>query len=136
MTNKFKINPKYLILLVVLMIGLSFASVPLYDLFCRVTGFGGTTQKAENSPNKILNKTSLRNKKEFVNHKILDCMGDLYLSGYKIIGKIKCSQGGHKLTNDLLRKVFADKSNYSIIEIDEKSVPHTLINKQKLKSIA
>jgi|TARA_A100001011_G_scaffold78763_1_gene81386 cytochrome c oxidase assembly protein subunit 11 len=56
-TNKFKINPKYLILLVVLMIGLSFASVPLYDLFCRVTGFGGTTQKAENSPNKILNKT-------------------------------------------------------------------------------
>ncbi len=86
--------------------------------------------------NKILNKTSLRNKKEFVNHKILDCMGDLYLSGYKIIGKIKCSQGGHKLTNDLLRKVFADKSNYSIIEIDEKSVPHTLIHKQKLKSIA
>ena len=57
MTNKFKINPKYLILLVALMIGLSFASVPLYDLFCRVTGFGGTTQKAENSPNKILNKT-------------------------------------------------------------------------------
>ena len=85
---------------------------------------------------KILNDSLLRNSKEFVNHKILDCMGDLYLSGYKIIGKIKCSQGGHKLTNDLLRKVFADKSNYSIIEIDEKSVPHTLINKQKLKSIA
>ena len=85
---------------------------------------------------KILNDSPLRNSKEFVNHKILDCMGDLYLSGYKIIGKIKCSQGGHKLTNDLLRKVFADKSNYSIIEIDEKSVPHTLIHKQKLKSIA
>jgi len=85
---------------------------------------------------KILNNSPLRNSKEFVNHKILDCMGDLYLSGYKIIGKIKCSQGGHKLTNDLLRKVFADKSNYSIIEIDEKSVPHTLIHKQKLKSIA
>ncbi len=85
---------------------------------------------------KLLNETPLRNDKEFVNHKILDCMGDLYLSGYKIIGKIKCSQGGHKLTNDLLRKVFEDKSNYSIIEIDEKSVPHTLIHKQKLKSIA
>ena len=86
--------------------------------------------------NKILNKDPLRNTKEFVNHKILDCMGDLYLSGYKIIGKLKCSQGGHKLTNDLLRKVFLDKNNYSILEIDEKTVPHTLINKQKLKSIA
>ena len=86
--------------------------------------------------NKILNDTALRNDKEFVNHKILDCMGDLYLSGYKIIGKVKCSQGGHKLTNDLLRKVFLDKKNYSILEIDEKTVPHTLINKQKLKSIA
>ena len=38
--------------------------------------------------NKILNEEGLRNKKEFVNHKILDCMGDLYLAGYKIIGKI------------------------------------------------
>ena len=36
---------------------------------------------------KILNENGLRNKKEFVNHKILDCMGDLYLTGYKIIGK-------------------------------------------------
>ena len=86
--------------------------------------------------NKILNNTGLRNDKEFVNHKILDCMGDLYLSGCKIIGKVKCSQGGHKLTNDLLRKVFLDKKNYSILEIDEKTVPHTLINKQKFKSIA
>ena len=85
---------------------------------------------------KVINEDQLRNEKEFVNHKILDCMGDLYLSGYKIIGKIKCSQGGHKLTNDLLRKVFLDKKNYSILEIDGKTVPHTLINKQKLKSIA
>ena len=86
--------------------------------------------------NKILNKENLRNKKEFVNHKILDCMGDLFLSGYRIIGKLKCSQGGHKLTNDLLREVFNDKKNYSILEIDGKSVPHTLINKENLKSIA
>ncbi len=84
----------------------------------------------------ILNKEKLRNKLEFVNHKILDCMGDIFLSGYKIIGKIVCSQGGHKLTNDLLRKVFLDKSNFNIIEINEKTLPHTLINKQKLKDIA
>ena len=86
--------------------------------------------------NEVLNENGLRNKKEFVNHKILDCMGDLYLSGYKIIGKLVCSQGGHKLTNDLLRKVFSDKRNYSVIEIEEKSVPHSYINKFLLKSIA
>ena len=84
----------------------------------------------------VLNKDGLRNKKEFVNHKILDCIGDVYLSGYKIVGKIKCTHGGHKLTNQLLRKVFSDKNNYSIIEISEKSLPNTLINKGYLKSIA
>jgi UDP-3-O-[3-hydroxymyristoyl] N-acetylglucosamine deacetylase len=86
--------------------------------------------------NKILNKDGLRNEKEFVNHKILDCMGDLYLSGYKIIGNIKCSQGGHKLTNQLLRKVFENKKNFSLVEIKETNLPHTLINKVDLRSIA
>jgi len=86
--------------------------------------------------NQIMNKEGLRNKKEFVNHKILDCMGDLYLAGYKIIGKIICSQGGHKLTNQLLRKAFQDKNNFSIIEIKEKSLPHTFINKGNLRAIA
>ena len=65
--------------------------------------------------NEILNEKGLRNEKEFVNHKILDCMGDLYLAGYKIIGKIICSQGGHKLTNQLLRKVFENDDNFLLI---------------------
>ena len=86
--------------------------------------------------NEILNKEKMRNSLEFVNHKILDCMGYLYLSGYKVIGKLSCSQGGHKLTNDLLRKVFADKSNFSLVEIDEKTLSPTLINKQNLELIA
>ena len=86
--------------------------------------------------NKILNKEGLRNKKEFVNHKILDCIGDLYLLGHKVVGKIKCSGGGHKLTNELLRKVFQDNSNFSIVEIKEKNIPHSFINKNFLKSIA
>jgi UDP-3-O-[3-hydroxymyristoyl] N-acetylglucosamine deacetylase len=86
--------------------------------------------------NKILNEKGLRNKKEFVNHKILDCMGDLYLAGYKIIGKIICSRGGHKLTNQLLRKVFENNENFSLIEIKEKNLPHTFINKSHLRSIA
>jgi UDP-3-O-[3-hydroxymyristoyl] N-acetylglucosamine deacetylase len=86
--------------------------------------------------NKILNNEKLRNNLEFVNHKILDCMGDLYLSKYKIIGKVFCSQGGHKLTNDLLRKVFLDKSNYSILELDERTLSPVLFNRNNLRSIA
>ena len=85
---------------------------------------------------KVLNKGGLRNKKEFVNHKILDCIGDLYTSGYRIVGNIKCSQGGHYLTNCLLKKVFEKNDNFSLIEIKEKNLPYTLINKTVLKSIA
>lgn len=85
---------------------------------------------------KILNESGLRNKKEFVNHKILDCMGDIYLSGYRIIGKIKCSQGGHKLTNDLMRKVFEKNDNFSLVEINEKNLPNAIFGRQYLKSIA
>jgi len=85
---------------------------------------------------KILNKNGLRNKNEFVNHKILDCIGDLYTSGYRIIGSLKCNQGGHYLTNKLLRQIFDDKNNFSIVEIKERFLPHSLINKILLRSIA
>ncbi len=84
----------------------------------------------------ILNPEGLRNKKEFVNHKILDCIGDLYTCGFRMIASIQCSQGGHYLTNQLLRKVFENKENFSIIEIKEKNLPHTLINRNFLRSIA
>ena len=86
--------------------------------------------------NEILNKEGLRNPKEFVNHKILDCIGDLYTSGYRIVGNVICSQGGHYLTNQILRKVFSNNKNFSIIEIRERNLPHSLINKSLLKSIA
>jgi UDP-3-O-[3-hydroxymyristoyl] N-acetylglucosamine deacetylase len=100
-------------------------------------GKGGSLQNAiVVNDNEILNPEGLRNDKEFVNHKILDCIGDLYTSGYRIIAKIKCSQGGHYLTNQLLRKVFENKENFSILEIKEKNLPHTLINRNLLKSIA
>jgi len=84
----------------------------------------------------VLNKDGLRNEKEFVNHKILDCIGDLYTSGYRMLGNVVCSQGGHYLTNQLLKKVFESNKNFSIIEIKEKSLPNTLINKNLLRSIA
>ena len=86
--------------------------------------------------NEILNSEGLRNEKEFVNHKILDCIGDLYTAGYRIIASVDCSQGGHYLTNQLLRKVFKNKENFSILEIKEKNLPHNLINRNLLKSIA
>jgi len=86
--------------------------------------------------NEILNPKGLRNKKEFVNHKILDCLGDLYTSGYRLIASIQCSQGGHYFTNQLLRKLFKNKENFSILEIKEKNLPHSLINKTLLRSIA
>ena len=100
-------------------------------------GKGGSLENAlVVKGNSLLNDDSLRNEKEFVNHKILDCMGDLYLSGYKIIGSLTCSQGGHNLTNKLLRKLFSDQKNYSLIEIKGKNLPHSLANKNHLRSIA
>ena len=86
--------------------------------------------------NEILNKNGLRNSKEFVNHKILDCMGDLYLSGYRIVGSLTTSQGGHGLTNKILRKLFSDKSNFTVIEIKEKTLPYQILDRSYLKSIA
>ncbi len=85
---------------------------------------------------KIINDEGLRNSKEFVNHKILDCIGDLYTCGYRMIASVTCSQGGHFLTNKLLRKTFENKENFSIVEIKERNLPHSIINNNLLRSIA
>jgi len=69
--------------------------------------------------NEILNNEGLRNNKEFVNHKILDLVGDFLLSGHRILGSVKCSQGGHSLSNLFLRAIFKDKSNFVMIEQEE-----------------
>ena len=68
---------------------------------------------------KVLNKSGLRNTKEFVNHKILDLAGDFLLSGYRVFGKIDCYQGGHELTNLFLRKMFDQNTDYQIIELED-----------------
>ncbi len=100
-------------------------------------GKGGSLENAIVVKNKsLINEGGLRNKLEFVNHKILDCMGDLYLSGYRIVGSLVCSQGGHSLTNKLLRKLLTDKNNYSLIEIKGKNLPHSFANINQLRSIA
>jgi len=60
----------------------------------------------------VMNAEGLRNKNEFVNHKILDLVGDFLLSGYRIIGSVKCFQGGHHLSNIFLKEIFKDPSNF------------------------
>ena len=70
--------------------------------------------------NKILNDDGLRHRHEFVEHKILDCMGDLMLSGYRIFGHIKTSQGGHQLTSLLLNKLFSEQKNWELVILSKK----------------
>ena len=69
--------------------------------------------------NEILNSTGLRNNKEFVNHKILDLAGDFLLSGYRMLGSVTCVQGGHSLSNLFLKTLLKDRSNYSMIELED-----------------
>ena len=74
--------------------------------------------------NKILNEDGLRNRHEFVDHKILDCMGDLMLSGYRIFGHVKTSQGGHQLTTALLKEFFSNKTNWEFESLGKKENNH------------
>ena len=67
----------------------------------------------------VLNPEGLRNKREFVNHKILDLVGDFVLSGYRILGKVDCYQGGHQLSNLFLNELLENNSsNFEILQID------------------
>ena len=86
--------------------------------------------------NEILNTEKLRNANEFVNHKILDCLGDIYLAGHRMVGKITSSQGGHNVTNQGLRELLSNNENFSIIELKEKNIPHSFLVRNSLKSSA
>ena len=65
---------------------------------------------------KVLNNGGLRSKKEFVNHKILDLVGDFMLSGARVIGSVECIHGGHALTIEFLRKIFSSKTNFDVVQ--------------------
>ena len=87
---------------------------------------GGSLNNAVVVKNKeILNTEGLRNDKEFVNHKILDLAGDFLLSGHRILGNVKCVQGGHSLSNSFLRALLKDSSNYVTIELEESTTTKT-----------
>ncbi len=63
----------------------------------------------------VVNDGGLRCKNEFVKHKILDCIGDLFLSGYRIVGNVKANKAGHNLNNTILKKIFSNTDSYKII---------------------
>ena len=85
--------------------------------------------------NKVLNEDGLRNKKEFVNHKILDLIGDFLLSGHRLIGKIKCYQGGHELSNMFLKRLFQNKLSTTLIELQTLDISNKH-NSQQISKIA
>jgi len=62
----------------------------------------------------VLNPQGLRYRKELVNHKILDLIGDLYTSGYRVLGKVEAHKTGHHLNNLFLRQLFSDPENYRV----------------------
>ena len=68
---------------------------------------------------KVLNKEGLRNNNEFVNHKILDLVGDFLLSGYRVLGKVKCYQGGHHLSNMFLKDLMETTSSFKTVAINQ-----------------
>ncbi len=68
---------------------------------------------------KVLNKEGLRNNNEFVNHKILDLVGDFLLSGYRVLGKVKCYQGGHHLSNMFLKDLMETTSSFKTVVINQ-----------------
>ena len=68
----------------------------------------------------IINKDGLRFEDEFVRHKILDAVGDLYLMGHILVGEYYGYKSGHDLNNKLIRKLYADSSAWE--EVDEKDI--------------
>ena len=83
--------------------------------------------------NAVLNEGGLRNKKEFVNHKILDLVGDFLLSGKRILGKVKCYQGGHELTNKFLKKMFNSDLDIKKIKENKSKIAEKFANNQSTK---
>jgi UDP-3-O-[3-hydroxymyristoyl] N-acetylglucosamine deacetylase len=83
---------------------------------------GGTNNAIILNERDMINKESLRYKDEFVRHKILDAIGDLYVDGMQIMGTLHAFKAGHEINNILMRELFSDVENYEIITMEEKEV--------------
>ena len=103
----------------------------LEKIFSMGLAKGGSLENAiVVSGNKILNQGGLRYKDEFVKHKILDCVGDLYLAENQIWGKVTTYGGGHELNLMILKKIFKDKKNYELIDCSFKEPNNAQIFKK------
>lgn len=71
----------------------------------------------------VMNADGLRNKDEFVRHKILDAVGDLFMAGYSIVGEFSAYKSGHALNNQLLRALMADKTAFEIVDYQGQEPP-------------
>lgn len=72
---------------------------------------------------RILNDDGLRYEDEFVKHKVLDAIGDLYLLGHPLVGSFKAHKSGHKLNNHLLRLLVAQQEAWELITYKENEEP-------------
>lgn len=73
---------------------------------------------------RVLNQEGLRYDDEFVKHKILDAVGDLYLAGYSIIGELRAYKSGHGVNNQLLNAMLKDQSCWEFVTYeDQESSP-------------
>jgi UDP-3-O-[3-hydroxymyristoyl] N-acetylglucosamine deacetylase len=78
--------------------------------------------------NRVLNSDGLRYEDEFVKHKILDAIGDLYLLGHPLIGAYQGHKSGHAMNNALLRKLCADSSAYQVVSFDRSDEAPALLH--------
>lgn len=67
----------------------------------------------------VMNKEGLRNKDEFVRHKILDAVGDLFMAGHAIIGEFTAHKSGHALNNQLLRELFSQPDAFEVVSLGD-----------------
>ena len=77
---------------------------------------------------RVLNSDGLRYADEFVRHKILDAIGDLYIAGHPLLGAFSAYKSGHALNNQLLRAVLADSTAWELVSFDATAqIPETLL---------
>jgi UDP-3-O-[3-hydroxymyristoyl] N-acetylglucosamine deacetylase len=78
---------------------------------------------------KVLNQDGLRYEDEFVKHKVLDVVGDLYLLGYSVIGAFTGVKSGHEMNSKLLTKLLANENSYDIVTFDDaKEMPISFLS--------
>ena len=85
---------------------------------------------------KILNEDGLRNRHEFVNHKILDCLGDIFMAGYRINGMVNGYKSGHELNNKLMHALFSNNENWCFKNYQKPKIQNNDHTEEKIVAIA